>query len=169
MEWKTDAPLSDQLPHQPLWQESRTLLYLPSLLPILFDSGRKSADTEAHVLRRHIATIRTPLQCVPGRYPLRCLRLVPFARQVVAPSAAARPMGTLAGDGESPRLTIAKADHMRRVSRTAAEEQGHADHALSIRTGRRIGVRARGAPDIGLPGQCARDRVDDRNLDVGEG
>src|SRR5918911_6782 len=108
MEWKTDAPLSDQLPHQPLWQESRTLLYLPSLLPTLFDSGRKSADAEAHVLGRHIATIRTPLQCVSGCHPLRCLRLVSFARQVVAPGAAARSMGTRASDHESPRLTIAK-------------------------------------------------------------
>jgi hypothetical protein len=40
-------------------------------IPFLFSKrGRKSADTEPHVLGRHVATIRTPLQCVSGRHPL---------------------------------------------------------------------------------------------------
>src|SRR3954447_24153715 len=43
------------------------------------------ADTEVHVLGLHVATIRTALQRVPGRHPLRCLRLVSYAPQVVAP------------------------------------------------------------------------------------
>lgn len=41
-----------------------------TLLPVA-KRGRKSADTEVHVLGRHIATIRTPLQRVSGRHPLR--------------------------------------------------------------------------------------------------
>jgi hypothetical protein len=122
--------------------------------PCLFsERGRQSADTEAHVLGLYIAAIRAALQRESGRYPLRCLRLMSFARQVVAPGATVRPMGTRASNDESPRVTIAKADHMRRVSRTAAEEQRYADHALSIRAGRRIGERARGVPDVGLPGE----------------
>src|SRR5215207_3005667 len=61
--------------------------------------GRKSAaDTEVHVLRLDVATFGTTLQGVSRRHPLRCLRLVSLAREVVAPGAVARPMSTRASD-----------------------------------------------------------------------